>query len=69
MIICGDFDNGTKECCKYCGHFMLWGVNTGFCDVKNDDMCSWNSCERFKEGESKGEEYAECEVQIIQEEF
>ena len=35
----------------------------------NNDMCSWNSCDRFKEGESKGEEYAEGEVQIIQEEF
>ena len=35
----------------------------------NNDMCSWNSWDRFKEGESKGEEYAEGEVQIIQEEF
>jgi len=55
--ICGSFDNGTKECCKYCVNFFLWGTSTGYCGVKNDDCSTWdNACEKF-EFEEYDEEY------------
>lgn len=48
-MICGDFDNGTDRCCKYCNYFFLWGVSTGYCTEKCEDMLSWDeACEKFK---------------------
>ena len=48
-MICGDFDNGTDRCCKYCNYFFLWGVSTGYCMKKDEDMLSWDeACEKFK---------------------
>lgn len=47
--IFGDFDNGTDQCCKYCENFALWGVSTGYCTEKCEDMLSWDdACESFK---------------------
>ena len=35
---------------------MLWGVSTGYCDIKADDMQTSDSCDRFeKENENDGE--------------
>ena len=58
VFVCGAFDNGTDKCCKYCKHFMLWGVSTGYCDIKDEDMQSSNSCDRF-EKENEHEHYNE----------
>jgi hypothetical protein len=49
MNISGDFDNGTENCCKYCENFALWGVSTGYCTEKCEDMLSLDeACEKFK---------------------
>lgn len=47
--ICGAFDNGTKKCCKYCNHFILWGTSTGYCDEKDCDKSTWDkACRKYK---------------------
>lgn len=51
---CGPFSNGTKQCCKYCKQFHLWGTSTGYCSVIHDDTCSFTeACENFEEIEGE----------------
>ena len=46
VIICG---TGCKEkTCITCENFFLWGVSTGRCNVKNDDMLGGETCEFHK---------------------
>lgn len=58
MHLCGSFDNGGRECCKYCSHFYLWGVSAGYCSYKKDDVLTWDeACD--------GYEYDESEVDYV----
>lgn len=54
---CGPFSNGSRNCCKYCEHFFLWGVSTGWCNVIKNDVCTFtDGCDNFNEIEDEPEE-------------
>ncbi len=48
IFICGAFTKGKTKPCKRCKHFILWGVSTGYCMKKSEDMMTWNTCKFFK---------------------
>lgn len=49
--ICGSFTD-KENACKFCKHFNLWGVNTGYCVPLDDDVSCNDTCEDFEELEN-----------------
>lgn len=66
MFICGDFTHGRKKPCKYCEHFMLWGISTGMCCRSETfkDVMTWDHCKYFKRDSEYWTKDGRCKVGI-----
>jgi len=48
IIICGAFTGRQKKPCKMCRSFCGWGISTGYCSVKNNDVTYGSHCKYYK---------------------
>ena len=66
-MIYDSYDNGSKNCCKYCKSFSTDAINIGKCLCKNKDIFAWNdSCEKYEyheiESNNLGKEWKICSL-------
>ena len=62
MFICGNFTRGQKKPCKHCKNFFLWGISTGYCTKRNEDMQCHDHCKYFKRDSEIWKISGKCKV-------
>ena len=62
IILCGNFTKGQKKPCKWCKHFLLWGIGTGYCGKTGMDMMSWDHCKYYKRASDTWFKSGKCKV-------
>ena len=61
IFVCGNSTTRNKPC-KHCKHFMLWGISTGYCFKKKDNLSCNNHCKYYKRDSSFWNISGKCKI-------